>query len=277
MDWDEDMSSNLWVFPAGLKRKVAEVARSIRWVSKYGSVIVSGYEVGTADGLNEKGLAANLLYLAESEYPKPSGKRPVLSIAAWAQYALDNYATVDEAVSTLLKEPFNLVWPPALPNGTPAALHLSIWTPPGFWPYSNMSRKAGRSPRQAISGDDQFSDFRSATRHRGILAERRRPRFPTGDQSRRRPIRPRRLPARRHSQEDRPALHQECAGPVLRQSSGGERFERAARGQRAAGVATPDQPNIASTLWRVAADQNNSSIISTPPRGRTHFGSRSPS
>ena len=77
MDWMEDMASNLWVFPAGLKRDGAAGPKSIQWTSKYGSVVVSGYEAGSADGLNEKGLVANLLYLAEADYGKPD--RPPVS------------------------------------------------------------------------------------------------------------------------------------------------------------------------------------------------------
>ncbi len=105
MDWKEDMSSNLWVFAAGIKRNGAAGARSIQWMSKYGSVVVSGYEAGTTDGMNGKGLVANLLYLAESDYGKPDENRPFLSIAAWPQYVLDSYATVAEAVDALGKEP----------------------------------------------------------------------------------------------------------------------------------------------------------------------------
>ncbi len=130
MDWDEDMSSNLWVFPAGMKRNGAAGANSIEWTSKYGSVVASGYEAGSADGMNEKGLVANLLYLAESKYGSPAAGRPNLSIVAWPQYVLDSYATVAEAVEALRKEPFTVV-APTLPNGAPAALHLSISDPSG--------------------------------------------------------------------------------------------------------------------------------------------------
>src|SRR5437868_6149115 len=101
MDWSEDLSSNLWVFPSDMKRDGAAGSRSLQWTSKFGSVVVSGYEAGSADGLNEKGLAANLLYLVESDYGKADERRPCLSIAAWPQYVLDNYATVAEAVEAL--------------------------------------------------------------------------------------------------------------------------------------------------------------------------------
>lgn len=40
------------------------------WTSKYGSVITAGYDIGTSDGMNEKGLVANILYLTESSYDR---------------------------------------------------------------------------------------------------------------------------------------------------------------------------------------------------------------
>lgn len=52
--------------------------------------------------MNEAGLMANLLWLVESEYPTfGKGSKPGLTIAAWAQYVLDNFATVQEAVAAL--------------------------------------------------------------------------------------------------------------------------------------------------------------------------------
>ena len=124
MDWGEDMHSDLWIFPAGMDRNGSCGAGSLDWTSKYGSVVTSGYNIGTADGVNEKGLVGNLLYLAESDYGTLNGK-PSMSITLWAQYALDNYATVAEAVAGLQAEPFRLK-SPILPNGRPASLHLSL-------------------------------------------------------------------------------------------------------------------------------------------------------
>lgn len=124
MDWLEDIQSNLWVFPRGMKRDGAAGSLSPQWVSKYGSVVISGYEIGTTDGMNEMGLVTNLLYLAESEYSQGEGKPP-MSISLWAQYVLDNYGTVAEAVEALSQEPFIII-APLLPNGKGAQLHLSI-------------------------------------------------------------------------------------------------------------------------------------------------------
>ena len=125
MDWKEDMASDLWVFPAGIGRDGAAGPNSIRWTSQYGSVAVSAYDSGTADGLNEKGLAANLLYLAESDHGTPDGQRPLLSNGVWLQYVVDNYATVAEALTALGEESFQML-APSLPNGAKATLHLSI-------------------------------------------------------------------------------------------------------------------------------------------------------
>ena len=124
MDWAEDMFSNLWIFPRGMERSGLAGPDAPHWTSTYGSVITSGYEIGTTDGMNEAGLVANLLYLAESDYGTPDGKPP-LSISLWAQFLLDNFATVADAVKTLEQEPFRLI-APKLPNGRPAQLHLAI-------------------------------------------------------------------------------------------------------------------------------------------------------
>ena len=130
MDWAEDPGTNLYCFPRGMKRDGAAGPDSITWTSRYGSVVCAFYEVSTVDGMNEKGLVANVLYLVESDYGKPDGKKPVLSISAWAQYALDNFATVAEAVEALRKEPFVII-APVLPNGAPAQGHLALSDPTG--------------------------------------------------------------------------------------------------------------------------------------------------
>jgi penicillin V acylase-like amidase (Ntn superfamily) len=126
MDWVEDMQTNLWVFPRGMKREGGLGKGSMEWTSKYGSVAASVYEGGTADGMNEKGFVANLLYLAESEYPATAGdKRPPMAITAWAQYLLDNFATVEEAVAEVKKDVFRVV-PVVAPNGAKGTVHLAI-------------------------------------------------------------------------------------------------------------------------------------------------------
>jgi len=72
MDWVSDLGRTSGLFPRGIERDGAAGPQSIHWTSKYGSVAASAFDAGTADGMNEKGLVANLLYLSESEYVKPS-------------------------------------------------------------------------------------------------------------------------------------------------------------------------------------------------------------
>ncbi len=128
MDWRDEIDPNLWIFPRGLKRTGNVGDKSVKWISKYGSVITSAWDIATTDGINEKGLVANILWLVESEYPKfdPEGSKPGVTIAAWAQYVLDNYATVKEAVDDLQKEEFVVVsdYIPGTEKFT--TLHLSI-------------------------------------------------------------------------------------------------------------------------------------------------------
>jgi penicillin V acylase-like amidase (Ntn superfamily) len=111
MDFSMPIPANLWVFPRGMVRNGEVGSSSIKWTSKYGSVISSSWDIATADGMNEKGLVANMLWLTESEYPEfvKNGDLPGLTISAWAQYALDNFANVQEAVEVFSKEAFAIV------------------------------------------------------------------------------------------------------------------------------------------------------------------------
>lgn len=133
MDFAIDIPANLWIFPRGMKRNGEVGASSIEWTSKYGSVIASSWDIASADGINEKGLNANMLWLVESEYPsfEKDGSTPGLTIAAWAQYVLDNFATVSEAVEALSKEEFAIVtdFIPGTQKFT--TIHLSMSDPTG--------------------------------------------------------------------------------------------------------------------------------------------------
>ncbi|WP_342052699.1 MULTISPECIES: linear amide C-N hydrolase [unclassified Cupriavidus] len=126
MDWKSDVATNLWIFPRGMQRDGAAGPRSIRWTSRYGSVVASGYDISTTDGLNEAGLSVNVLWLVESKYPADDGRRPLLSLAAWGQYVLDNFGTVREAVAALRTEPFTVVTDNVPGESRLATLHLSM-------------------------------------------------------------------------------------------------------------------------------------------------------
>ena len=125
MDWGEDMASNMWVLPRGMKRDGRGGKNTISWKSKYGSLIVTAYDIGTAEGMNEKGLVVNELALVESDYGKPAKGDKVISLSTWPQYVLDNFATVAEAVADLQQEKFR-VQTIVLATGRPANMHLVI-------------------------------------------------------------------------------------------------------------------------------------------------------
>ena len=126
MDWKNDVATNLWILPRGIARSGEAGPNSIKWTAKYGSVIATGYDVSTTDGVNEAGLVANVLWLVESEYPRFDQGKPGLTIAAWAQYVLDNFATVREAVEALEREPFVVVSDNVPGESRLTTLHLSM-------------------------------------------------------------------------------------------------------------------------------------------------------
>jgi choloylglycine hydrolase len=130
MDWPEDQHSNAWLFPRGMIRNGAAGARSVRWTSRFGSLVMSTYDAASSDGMNERGLVCNGLYLAESDYGAPDGRSPTLSIMAYLQYVLDNFSCVAEVVEGLRAHPLQITVP-ILPNGKPATCHLSVSDPTG--------------------------------------------------------------------------------------------------------------------------------------------------
>lgn len=130
MDWAEDLHTNLYLFPRGIERRGADTDNTVFWTSKYGSLSAAGYDIGIADGMNEAGLVANLLFLPESVYERPGDKRPVMGLSIWTQYVLDNFATVDEAVAELSKQAFRID-APDLPGGKQSRLHLAVSDPSG--------------------------------------------------------------------------------------------------------------------------------------------------
>lgn len=125
-DWTERMNSSFRLFPRGIERVGAVSTNPYRWTSKYGSVALSGYDMATHEGVNEKGLSAHVLFLADvSDFGKRDPKRPGIGVAQWAQYYLDNYATVAEAVAAQKSFPFQIE-AMVLPNGATTTVHVSL-------------------------------------------------------------------------------------------------------------------------------------------------------
>jgi penicillin V acylase-like amidase (Ntn superfamily) len=245
MDWLEDMHTNLWVFPRGMKRNGGLANGSLEWTSRFGSVVASVYEGGTADGMNEKGFVVNLLYLAESEYPNADDTRPAIVITAWAQYILDSFASVEEAVAEIRKDAFRVV-PVEAPNGARGTVHLSISDP---------------------SGDSAIFEY---VRGKLVIHHGRQYQVMTNS-----PIYDQQLALNEYWKQ--------IGGTVMLPGTNraADRFARAAFYVNAArqsadareavatvfsvmrnvsvprGIGTMDQPNISSTIWRTVSDQKN--------------------
>ncbi len=245
MDWKEDMDTHLYIFPRGMERHGAAGADSLRWTSRYGSVIASIYEGGSADGMNEKGLVVNILYLAESQYPPADDPRPGLCISAWAQYVLDRHATVAEAVAELKKRAFKVV-PVTAPNGAPGTVHLSISDPTGdsaIFEYINgeLIIHHGReyqvmtnSPQydQQLALNAYWSSIGGTTMLPGT--NRAADRFARAS-----------FYINATEQTDDPRLAAASVFSVMRNVS----VPR--------GISTPNEPNISSTRWRTVSDQKD--------------------
>ena len=125
-DWTEKANSAFRMYPRGISRTGAVKENPHQWTSKYGSLVLSAYQSGTHEGVNEKGLSAHVLYLAgESDFGKRDPNTQGIGVMQWAQYFLDNFATVSEAVEAQKSIPFQIE-PLILPNGFPTLVHMSL-------------------------------------------------------------------------------------------------------------------------------------------------------
>jgi penicillin V acylase-like amidase (Ntn superfamily) len=100
MDWETNDAPRLWVIPRGTPRHGATEHGAVSWTSRYGSASMQGFGVATTEAINDVGLSARALYLGATEW-EPGDDRPALANLMWVQYAADNYATVDEALTGL--------------------------------------------------------------------------------------------------------------------------------------------------------------------------------
>jgi choloylglycine hydrolase len=118
---------------------------SLTWVSRYGSIGVVPYEFalktlkgsprkdmdplidGNMEGINEKGLAAHLLYLHVTKYEERDTKKPGVTNLRWLRYVLDNFETVKDAVAAL--RDVQIV--PAEIGGIVFPLHIALDDPTG--------------------------------------------------------------------------------------------------------------------------------------------------
>jgi penicillin V acylase-like amidase (Ntn superfamily) len=95
-------SPRLHVYPKGMERMGKAGENSAHWTSHFGSVVITAFQTdAVSDGMNEEGLAAHLLYLTDATYEQRDTQIPAISNGLLAQYLLDNFKTVNEALDGL--------------------------------------------------------------------------------------------------------------------------------------------------------------------------------
>ena len=248
MDFSIDIPANLWLFPRGMKRSGQVGPTSIAWTSRYGSVVVSSWDIATADGMNEKGLVANLLWLVKSQYPpfNKKGQKKGLTISAWAQYALDNFATVAETVDAFRKEAFVIVsdFIPGTDKFT--TVHLSLSDAIGdsaILEYINGKLVVHHNPAYQVMTNDPVFEEQLAIK--GYWEQIPGTTFLPG--SNRAPDRFVRASYYINAvpQTSDPRVAVASVFSVIRNVS------------VPYGISTPNQPHISSTRWRAMADQKH--------------------
>jgi len=187
-----------------------------------------------------------VLWLVESEYPTYDGKGPGLSIAAWAQYVLDNFATVKEAVDALSAEPFILVTDHVPGESRLATLHLSMSDPTGDSAIIEYIEG-----RQVIHHDRSYQVMTNSPTFEQQLALNTYWQQIGGTVM---------LPGTNRA-SDRFARAQFYINAVPKSKDPREAIASVFSVIRNAsvpyGITTPDEPNISSTRWRTVADHKN--------------------
>ena len=127
MDFVASTNSSVYIFPAGLKRNGSTGPSSLQWTSKYGSMVVTMYDIVSIDGMNSEGLTGSVLYLGQSDYGARNTSTPGLAIGFWLQYFLDMYPTVAAAAKAVQNNPriFQVVSKPMVP-GVSSTAHVSL-------------------------------------------------------------------------------------------------------------------------------------------------------
>jgi choloylglycine hydrolase len=134
LDWGQQLGNVTQVNPIGIKRVSTETPNyenNMSWTTQYHSVAQMEYEVFggvTSDAINIKGLAASLLYLADSapfiaDYQDTGA--PAVSLMDVIAYITETYATTEEAVTAFNNNEWQIAWKDGL-HGTQHGLHISI-------------------------------------------------------------------------------------------------------------------------------------------------------
>ena len=246
-DWKLPIVSNLYVLPRGMARDGAAGPRSVDWTSRYGSLVVTGYDVSTVDGMNEAGLVANLLWLVDAGYPEDDGTTPRLSVSVWAQYFLDNFATVAEAVAHLRANPIDVASGdvPDQP-GRLTTVHLSLSDATGDsaileWIDGELVIHHSRDHR-VMTNEPRFEEQLAITRYWARVDPLQF--LPGTNRAADRFVRAR-FYIDAVTQSADPRIAAAAVFSVIRNAS------------VPYGISVADAPNLSTTRWRVVADQTD--------------------
>jgi choloylglycine hydrolase len=202
---------------------------------------------GAFDGINEQGLAANLLYLGETDFgPAPTDNTPRLSFAAWTAYLLTNFSSVEEVVSAFQANPVYIVPVNFGPGGVAhASVHMAISDASGdsaIFEYLNGKLVIHHGRDFQVMTNSPSYDQQLALNAYWARQDRNRI-LPGSHQSEDRFIRASYYLEKLPQTTDR---RQAVAGvfSVMRNVS------------VPWGQADPDHPNLAPTYWRTVIDQH---------------------
>ncbi|QYO67620.1 linear amide C-N hydrolase [Leptolyngbya sp. 7M] len=246
MDWRWDSGTNIWVLPRGVERDGRAGPNSLKWTAKYGSVIASAYDISTTDGMNEAGLVANLLWLADSVFPEPDATTPTLSLSLWAQFMLDNFATVAEAVNYVRQNEFLVLTGEVPGQNRLAALHLSLSDATGdsaILEYVNGELTIHHSPEyQVMTNEPTYDQQLALASYWSQIGGRAM--LPGTNRASDRFVRAQYYINAIPETADRRTVLASIFS-IIRNTS------------VPYGISTPEQPQISSTRWRVVADHKD--------------------
>jgi penicillin V acylase-like amidase (Ntn superfamily) len=245
-DWTEKAGSAFRVYPRGMQRTGAVAENPHKWTSKYGSLVVTGYDIATHEGVNEMGLSGHLLYLAvENGFGQRDTKREAIGVMQWVQYYLDNYATVAEAVAANKTFTFQID-PMILPNGFPTEVHVSLSDKSGDSAVIEYVNGTAR-----IYHDKRFTVMTNEPTYDKQIENLKQYRTFGGDKA---------LPGDR-TPSDRFVRAAYYASGLQKPSNPGEgaafMFSVIRNVSVPFGLGDPNRPNIASTIFRTVQDLTN--------------------
>ncbi|CAM1340253.1 linear amide C-N hydrolase [Tenacibaculum amylolyticum] len=139
MDWATQMPTTIFAFKVTSDENMIkcgtekENEHSLIWEAQYSSIVTmvgTKAPFGASDGINSKGLVANLLYDCNASYERKDGSScKNLDVLRWVQFVLDTCCSVQEVVNAFSKDAktqIQLIGGIVPDSDKPASLHLSV-------------------------------------------------------------------------------------------------------------------------------------------------------